>query len=97
VDDTVDAFLVMGSHPKAVGRAVNFGTGRDHTINETTQAIVKLTGSRSKIIHTPHRLAEVHKLRCNPALAAKLFGWKARVGLQEGLRRNIEWHRKNRL
>ena len=97
VDDMVRAFLVMGSHKKAVGQAVNFGTGRDVSINRTAELIVKLTGSSSKIVHIEKRLAEVKKLRCNPSLAKKLFGWTATVGVAEGLKRNIEWHRKYRL
>ncbi|HTL46690.1 MAG TPA: GDP-mannose 4,6-dehydratase [Verrucomicrobiae bacterium] len=97
VDDMVGAFLVMGRDKKAIGQAVNFGTGRDVSINRTAELIVKLTRSRSKIVHIEKRLAEVKKLRCNPGLANRLFGWNAKVGIQEGLKRNIEWHLKYRL
>lgn len=95
VDDMVRAFLIMGSHKKAVGQSVNFGTGRDISINETARLIVKNTGSRSPVTHIPKRLAEVHKLRCNPSLAKKLFGWEAKVSFEEGLKKNIAWHREH--
>ncbi len=97
VTDMVRAFLVMGRHKEAIGRAVNFGTGIDISVNRIAKAIVALSGSKSKIVHIKKRLAEVKKLRCNASLAHKLFGWRAEVGIEEGLRNNIEWHRKHRV
>lgn len=91
VDDMIEAFMIMGQDRRAVGRVVNFGTGRDVSINKVAELIVKLSGSRSKIIHVKKRLAEVQKLRCDASLARRFFGWKACVSIEEGLRRNVEW------
>jgi nucleoside-diphosphate-sugar epimerase len=93
VDDTVRGFLTMGSHPEAVGEVVNFGSGSCYSIRYLAEQVVALSGSKSRIVHTEARLAEVHTLLCNPARARRLFGWKAEVGFEEGLRRNIEWAR----
>jgi len=95
VDDMVEAFLVMGRHPKAIGRAVNFGTGKDVSIKTLAQRIRRLTGDRSEIKYIPHRTSEVNRLICNAGLAKKLFGWKARVSLEEGLIQNIEWGKRH--
>lgn len=95
VDDMVDAFLIMGEDKKAIGQAVNFGTGADVSINDIAIKVVRLSSSESKIIHTKERLAEVKKLRCSPAKAKKLFGWRAKVSIDEGLKRNIEWAREH--
>ncbi|MBF0493814.1 MAG: GDP-mannose 4,6-dehydratase [Candidatus Omnitrophica bacterium] len=95
IDDMVDAFMIMGSHEKAVGRSVNFGTGEAITINYIAGKIKEISGSKSKIIHTEDRMAQVPKLLCDYSLAKKLFGWKPRVFIDEGLRRNIEWVKKN--
>ncbi len=97
VDDMIDAFMIMGSHPKAIGRAVNFGTGKAITINYIAKKIKELALSDSKIIHTPSRKAEVPKLLCNYSLAKKLFGWKPKVFIDEGLRRNIAWVKENQV
>ncbi len=96
VDDMVKAFLIMGKHKKAIGEAVNFGTGKDITVNETAKIIIKQSKSKSKIVRIDQRLAEVHKLRCNSAKAFKLFGWKAKVTPEQGIKKNIEWHLANR-
>ncbi|MDD5556320.1 MAG: GDP-mannose 4,6-dehydratase [bacterium] len=95
VDDMVEAFLVMGSHPDAVGRAVNFGTGKAVEINYIARAVRRIAGSASRIVHTADRQAQVPKLQCDFSLARKLFGWRPRIGIDEGLRRNIEWAREN--
>lgn len=96
VDDMIEAFLVMGHHPKAVGSVVNFGTGRDETIKKTAQLILKATGSKSAVVHTDDRVAQVKRLICDYSLAKKLFGWRPRVSFEEGIRRNVEWVLKNR-
>ncbi|MDO8527027.1 MAG: GDP-mannose 4,6-dehydratase [Deltaproteobacteria bacterium] len=91
VDDTVEGFLTMGFHKEAEGEAVNFGTGKDTSIKDLAQKIITLSGSTSKIVHVAPRLAEVQRLCSNPSKAKKLFGWKAGISLEEGLRRNIAW------
>lgn len=95
VDDMIDAFMIMGSHEKAIGRAVNFGTGEAISINYIANKIKELSGSVSQIIHTAERKAQVPKLLCDYSLAKKLFGWSPKVFIDEGLRRNIEWVKEN--
>jgi dTDP-glucose 4,6-dehydratase len=94
VDDMVDAFAIVGDHPAAIGRAVNFGTGVAITIRALAERIVALTGSRSPIEHGPARAAEVSRLCCDHGLATRLFGWQPRVGLDDGLARTIAWARE---
>jgi len=95
VKDMVEGFLLMGWHPKAIGHAVNFGTGRDVTIKKTAELIRKYAGTGISIVHTPARTSEVHRLICGNALACKLFGWKPRWRFEDGLKDNVEWARKN--
>lgn len=95
VDDMIKAFLIMGQNKKAIGQVVNFGSGKDVSINHLAKLIVDLSGGGSKIVHTEKRMAEVTKLRCDVHKANRLFGWHAHVSLKEGLRRNIEWARNH--
>ena len=94
VDDMVEAFVTMAEHPAAIGRAVNFGTGVTTTIRALAERIVALAGSRSPIEHGPARTAEVSRLCCDHGLATRLFGWRPRVSLDEGLVRTIAWARE---
>jgi len=91
VDDTVDAFLIMGMDEKAIGKSVNFGTGRDTKIIELAEKIINISESNSKIVHLPPRLSEVQRLCCDNTKAKQLFNWQPKVLIDEGLRRNIEY------
>jgi dTDP-glucose 4,6-dehydratase len=94
VSDTVEGFLCMGSRKEAVGRAVNFGNGKDYSINQVAELVKKLSGSSSEIVHIDERKAEVKRLICDNGLAKKLFGWEPKVSLEEGIGRNIEWEKQ---
>ncbi len=91
VDDTVRGFLIMGEHEKAIGRAVNFGSGVDVTVNEVAHLVKEYTRSTSNIVHIDARMSEVQTMRCNPALAFELFGYTTSVDIKEGIRKNVEW------
>ena len=91
VDDMIEAFLIMGRHPGAVGRAVNFGTGTDISIKKTAEWIKDLSDSPSTIVHVKHRTSEVRRLICDYGLARKLFKWKPRFTVKQGLLKNIAW------
>lgn len=95
IDDMIEAFLVMGRHKDAMGRAVNFGTGEAIKINYIAKKIKEISGSNCKIVHTEDRTAQVKKLCCNYSLAKRLFGWRPKIDIDEGLRRNIEWAKEN--
>src|SRR3989344_4775230 len=91
VEDTVNGFLIMGSHENAIGEAVNFGTGKDTKIIDLAKRVIQISGSNSKIIHLPPRLSEVKRLCCDNSKARRLFNWEAKISIDEGLRKNIEW------
>lgn len=95
IDDMIDAFIIMGSDKKAIGETVNFGTGIDVSINDIAKKILKLSGSSSKTVHLKERISEVNRLCCDYSKAKKLFGWKPKILIDEGLKRNIEWEREN--
>lgn len=91
VDDMIRAFLIMGSHSKAVGQTVNFGSGVDVAVRDVAAKIIHISGSRSKIIHVQERPAQVKKLLCDYSIARNLFEYKPNFSIDEGLRLNIEW------
>ena len=97
VDDVVDAFVRAGSHPEAVGRVINVGSGREISIGDLATLILKLTKSKAIVITDQQRIrpenSEVERLLCNADQARKLLKWTPRVSLEEGLERTIDWIR----
>ncbi len=94
VDDTVDGFLIMGMDEKAIGEAVNFGTGKDIKIVDLAKMIIEVSGSKSKIVHLPSRMSEVMRLCCDNNKARRLFGWEPKISIYDGLMKNVDWARK---
>jgi len=95
VSDAVDAFLKIGISKKTNQKVINFGTGKHQKIINLAKWIKKLSKSSSKIIHIPERKAEVQRLTCDANLCKKLTGWSAKVDIITGLKKNIEWAKKN--
>ncbi len=95
VANTVDGFVAVGGCSAAVGEVINIGSGREISVGDLARLIVGIVGSRSEVVEDAQRIrpaaSEVERLLCDPAKAARLLGWKPEVGLEEGLKRTIEW------
>lgn len=95
ISDAVDAFMKVGSSKNTNQLVINFGTGKHYSIIYLAKKIKELTKSKSKIIYTKERKAEVKRLTCNANLCKKLTGWKPKISIVEGLIKNIHWEKKN--
>lgn len=96
VRDMVEAFLLMGSHPKAVGETVNFGTARDVTVKYLAEKIIEISGKKLTPVYVERRMAEVERLTCDYGKAKALFGWEPQVAIEEGLELNYRWSEAHR-
>jgi GDP-L-fucose synthase len=73
---------------------VNLGTGREIPIRELVDLIARLTGFRGEIAWDTSK-PDGQPRRClDTSRAQRLLGWKAKTGLEEGLRRTIAWYRQ---
>lgn len=97
VADTVAGFIALAQAPRAVGQVVNLGSGRGVTIAETVRLISGILGRPIRVRAEKARLrpakSEVFKLIASNRQAARLAGWRPRVGLEEGLRRTLAYVR----
>jgi UDP-glucuronate decarboxylase len=90
IDDNIDATVNSFKKDLFVNDVVNIGGGHEVTILELARIIIKLTKSKSKIVHLPP-LKEGDMTRRKPDLARmnKLLNRKP-VGLEEGLLKIIK-------
>ena len=100
VPDTVEGFLRIGETPEAVGRVINVGTGREVSIGDLANLILKLVGRTDlPVIQEEARVrpegSEVDRLCADISRASKDTGWSPLYTLEEGLGRTIEWVRDN--
>jgi UDP-glucose 4-epimerase len=99
IDDTVNGTIAAMENDAAVGEVFNIGSTFAVTINELAEKVRGLAGSKSEIVHVsyedvfgpnfsdiPHRVPDTSK-------AKELLGFEAKVDLDLGLKRTIEWAR----
>lgn len=93
VDDLVEGvYRLMIS---GVNEPVNLGNPEEYTVMQFANKILKLTGSKSKISFKPLPVDDP-KTRCpDISRAKKLLKWQPKVPVDEGLKRTIEWFRRN--
>ncbi len=74
---------------------VNIGAGFEISIRDLAQLIVRLTGFNGKIVWDKSK-PDGQPRRClDTSRAYREFGFKAKVGLEDGLKKTIRWYRKN--
>ncbi len=73
---------------------VNLGAGFEITIKDLVELIARLSGFTGKIRWDASRPDGQPRRRLDTSLAAKEFGFKSEVGLEEGLKRTIDWYKK---
>jgi nucleoside-diphosphate-sugar epimerase len=95
IDDIIDGILLTLDRDEAIGHAFNIGNPRSTvTIYNLAREIVRLSSSRSTIQFVPWPHADV-EIRV-PAIekARELLHFQARIDLEEGLLRTIQWYRR---
>jgi UDP-glucose 4-epimerase len=95
VDDAVDATLVALLSVKAEGMVFNIGTGKETTITELVDILSRLMGSTSRPEHIDRRdIDNIRRRVLSIELIRTRLRWQPQVGLEEGLKRTIEWFRE---
>jgi GDP-L-fucose synthase len=96
VDDMASACLFLMQHFDASrdDYFVNVGVGEDISIKELAELVQRLVGFSGQIQWnasmpdgTPRKLLDVSRLTS--------LGWKARIGLEQGISDTLAWFRKH--
>ncbi len=100
VADVTRAIVQLADHPGAVGEVFNIGATEEVTIRQLAERVVRLTGSRSEIVQVPYEEAYAPGFedmqRRVPSIekVAALIGYAPRYGLDDTLRRVMEYERQ---
>jgi len=94
VDDLIDGMIRMMNGPDDFTGPVNLGNSDEFTILELAEKIIKITGSKSKIIFKPLPQDDPMQRKPDISLAKKRLKWQPAVKLEEGLKKTIEYFDK---
>jgi NAD dependent epimerase/dehydratase len=97
--DTVSGMMALALSQGAEGRAINIGTGRDWSIEQTACMLMEITGRKIPIVCEETRIrpagSEVNRLIADNALIKSLTGWTPQTEFREGLEHTVTWIRHN--
>lgn len=93
IDDVVEALVLLADAADVVGRVVDVGSGRLHTVRHVVETIATLIGSavEPRFGDVPDRPGETEEV-ADVAEAARLCGWRPTTDLYEGLKRTVAWY-----
>jgi UDP-glucuronate decarboxylase len=91
-DDLIAGMMKLMDQDEHTG-PINIGNPVENTMLELAEAVIKVTGSRSKVIHMPLPKDDPKK-RCPDITRARTqLGWEPKVSLAEGLKSTMEWYK----
>jgi UDP-glucuronate decarboxylase len=90
VDDLIDAITRIMDERNAFVGPINIGNPAEITVLELAQRILRLTGSRSKMLVLPLPKDDPPRRRPDISVAAKLLDWHPQTDLDTGLMRTLE-------
>ncbi len=96
VDDVARGYLLLAEQiEQNKGEAFNFGAGAPVQMLDLVNRIITLAGKSLKpnILLDRKIDREIDAQYLSADKAATLLGWKAEIGLDEGLRQTIDWYR----
>ena len=91
VDDLVNGLISMMNSPANLTGPVNLGNPGEFTMLELAENILRLTGSKSKLIFKPLPLDDPQQRQPDISLAKEKLNWKPLVNLEEGLIKTIKY------
>jgi len=93
VDDLIEGFVRLMNQAETVG-PVNIGNPGEFTMLELAQQVLKLTKSKSKIIHKPLPADDPKQRRPDISLAKSLLKWEPTTELEQGLEKTIAYFKR---
>ena len=91
IDDLIEGLVRMMASRDLFTGPVNIGNPNEFTIMRLAEEIIRLTGSKSKIIRRPLPPDDPAQRQPNIDLAKKELGWTPEIQLEEGLMKTIAY------
>jgi nucleoside-diphosphate-sugar epimerase len=91
VEDCVAALVAVMDAP--VGETYNLGGGETATLLDVLGRLERIAGRKARIVHGENREGDQRFTGADTTKLWRHVGWKPKVGLDEGLSRQVEWQR----
>lgn len=92
IDEAVEAMLLAIDTPGTA--TVNISSGKGHSVLEIVQTIEMVAGCSIHKQFLPSRIGDVSVNILSAERAYQMYGWQAKVSLQEGMAKTWEWFKQ---
>ena len=95
VDDLVEAFVrIVDDESDAAPEPLNIGNPGEYTVRELAEAVIRLTGSRSRLVQRDLPADDPKQRKPDIGRVMARVGWEPRIGLDQGLASTIDYFRR---
>lgn len=94
VDDMIEALVRLMDNEQGFLGPVNLGNPGEFTILELAEQVVRLTGSRARIVFKPLPVDDPRQRRPDIRLAKEQLAWAPQVVLEDGLKETIAYFKR---
>jgi UDP-glucuronate decarboxylase len=94
ISDLLNGLITFMNQDDDFPGPINIGNPIEFTILELAEKVIQLTGSRSKLVFMPIPVDDPVQRKPDIRLAKEKLNWEPAVGLDEGLRKTIEYFKK---
>lgn len=92
--DLIEGFLRLMNQDELTG-PVNIGNPGEFTMIELAESVLRLVGSKSKLVHLDLPADDPKQRQPDISIAKEKLGWEPKVALEEGLKETIAYFRKD--
>ena len=96
VDDAAEG-IILATEKHNKSDPINLGAGFEISIKDLVNLIAGLTGFSGRIIWDTTKPDGQPRRRLDTSRAEREFGFKAKMGFEEGLRKTIQWYKQRRV
>lgn len=94
VDDLIDGMVSMMNSDAGFVGPVNIGNPGEFTMLQLAENVLRLTGSKSRMVFMPLPQDDPKRRQPNIELAKEHLGWTPKVSLEDGLKETVAYFRK---
>lgn len=97
IDNVIDANIRAAQTTRGLGETMNVANGERITLNDLLEVLKSITGVRNIMAdYQPPRSGDVKDSQADNRRAVECLGYTELVGLEEGLRKTIDWWKSSR-
>jgi dTDP-glucose 4,6-dehydratase len=87
VDDLIRGIVALAESEEHL--PVNIGNPSEFTLNELAETVLRITGSKSEIVHEALPIDDPQVRQPDITRAQQLLSWEPKIQLEEGLKRML--------